>query len=196
MELIKYNSIAISGVHGIGKDKLCSDLLTTFPNSFVLPKSTTDRQRRESDDDDRYVFLAPEEYTTCLISGAFITSITLGDGTRRAWSYEEIEKTQELQKIPIFLVATSTIVEHKDNFPNTCSVYLKPATLEIPYYNLVNYRKENPDKIKYFMGAAREELIGLTRYKHFFDRVYVIPNINYDFSLIVRSVGDIFGLHI
>ena len=165
--------VIISSPSGGGKNTLINSLLKKN-NKVEHSVSTTTRNRRKVERaDDPYYFVSREEFEKMIAENKFLEWAKILDqyyGTTLA----EVERIFSHGHIAILDIDIQGAVQIKNKYPEVCTIFIEPPSLDILAERLRRRGTETEEQIQERLSLAKEELLHKDKYDH------VILNDNLD----------------
>ena len=157
--------LIISSPSGGGKNTLINALIKQN-NRVEHSISTTTRAKRAVERaDDPYYFVTREEFEKMIAEDKFLEWAKVLDqyyGTTRA----EVDRIFAKNHIAILDIDTQGAMQLKKKYPEVCTVFIEPPSLEILAERLRKRGTETEEQIQQRLTLARRELPHKSEYDH------------------------------
>ena len=148
----------VTGTSGAGKGTLEKALLVQIPG-LALAVSATTRERREGEEDGReYWFISDEEFDEKLRAGEFLEYVEFPWGQRSGTLRSEIDRIQDVGKIPLLDLEPMGALEVKNTVPGAVTIFVEAPSFEENERRLRARATESEGEIEERLDLAREQL--------------------------------------
>ena len=175
--------LILSGFSGVGKGTVIQQLLTEYPEKYVVSVSATTRKPREGEADGReYFFKTVEEFEKMIAEDALIEHAQyVGNyyGTPKAYVEEQLDKGNNV----ILEIEIQGAMNIKRMFPDAVLMFITPPSAAELEKRLRGRGTEDEATIKARLSRAAEEAEGVEDYD------YIV--INDEVDLCVGRIHDI-----
>lgn len=157
--------IIISSPSGGGKNTLINALIKQNKNVEHSISTTTRPPRVVERADDPYYFVSREEFEKMISNGMFLEWAKVLDhyyGT----TLSEVERIFSHGHIAILDIDIQGAMQLKEKYPEVCTVFIEPPSLEILAERLSNRGTETKEQIKGRLELAKVELEHKDQYDH------------------------------
>ncbi len=157
--------ILLTGPSGVGKGTLVRHLLAGHPELFVSISATTRLPRPNEAHGIHYYFLTKAAFSNQIQQGEFLEwAEYLGNfyGTPRQPVCEKLD-----QGIDVLLeIEVQGAMQVMTNFPQVCSVFILPPSLQVLEDRLTERQTEQPELIQKRLAKATEEITQAPHFTH------------------------------
>ena len=172
----------ISGFSGVGKGTLVRELLSRYPDQYVLSISATSRAPRAGEQEGvHYFYRTREEFMDLIRQDAFLEYANYNGnfyGTPRKFVEEQLDAGRNV----ILEIEVQGGFQIKSRFPETVLLYVIPPSAEELVKRLKNRNTETNEEIRRRLERAVIEADAITQYD------YVV--INDDFETCLNEMHE------
>jgi guanylate kinase len=149
--------VVVTGPSGAGKGTLERAVLARMPE-LALAISATTRPRRASEEDGReYWFISDREFDERIRAGEFLEWVTYVSGHRYGTLRSEIDRIQELGKVPLLDLEIEGALHVRDTVPGALTIFVNAPTFDELERRLRERATESSGEIEERLALAREQ---------------------------------------
>jgi guanylate kinase len=149
--------VVVTGTSGAGKGTLEKRLLERMPELELAVSATTREQRPGEKDGREYWFISAEEFAQRVNAGAFLEYVDLPWGARSGTLRSEIDRIQELGKVPLLDLETEGALRVQETIPGSVTIFVDAPTFEELERRLRERATESSGEIQVRLELAREQ---------------------------------------
>ncbi|NKB34633.1 MAG: guanylate kinase [Pseudomonadales bacterium] len=172
----------ITAPSGAGKTTLVNELVSQDENLCVSISHTTRPARPGENDSVDYHFIEKPEFMGMLSDGDFLESAEVYGhhyGTSQLWVNEQLKQGLDV----ILEIDWQGAAQIRNLFPNSCSIFILPPSIETLTKRLQERAQDDSDTIESRMQQARSVI------EHVAEADYVV--VNDDFEIALQDIGAI-----
>lgn len=185
--MAKGKLVTVTAPSGAGKTTLVSALVKNDDSLSVSVSHTTRPKRPNETDGVNYHFIEEAEFLDMLQDGDFLESAEVYGhryGTSQSWVNEQLNEGKNI----ILEIDWQGAAQVRNLYPDTCSIFILPPSLEELTARLHERAQDDEDTIEDRMKEARGVI------EHVCEAEYVVVNDEFERALedmraIVRAIG-------
>ena len=122
--------VVVTGTSGAGKGTLEKLLLARMPELELAVSATTREQRPGEQNGREYWFISADEFEERVQKGEFLEYVDLPWGARSGTLRSEIDRIQELGKVPLLDLETEGALRVQESIPGSVTFFVDAPTFE------------------------------------------------------------------
>jgi guanylate kinase len=155
----------VTGPSGAGKGTLIKGLLERVADLEVAVSATTRPQRPGEEDGREYWFLADDEFTARIESGAFLEYVAYVSGRRYGTLRSEIERIADVGKVCVLELELEGALRVQDEVPGSVTIFIAADVPELER-RLRDRATESTGEIGERIALARAQLEQAHRFRY------------------------------
>ena len=165
--------VVVTGTSGAGKGTLEKLLLARMPELELAVSATTREQRPGEQNGREYWFISADQFEERVQKGEFLEYVDLPWGARSGTLRSEIDRIQELGKVPLLDLETEGALRVQESIPGSVTFFVDAPTFEELERRLRERATESSGEIQVRLSLAREQ----QRLRDRFDYAIVNDNV-------------------
>jgi guanylate kinase len=149
--------VVVTGTSGAGKGTLEKLLLARMPELELAVSATTREQRPGEQNGREYWFISAEEFERRVQKGDFLEYVDLPWGARSGTLRSEIDRIQDLGKVPVLDLETEGALRVQESIPGSVTFFVDAPTFEELERRLRERATESSGEIQVRLALAREQ---------------------------------------
>jgi guanylate kinase len=149
--------VVVTGTSGAGKGTLEKLLLARVPELELAVSATTREQRPGEQNGREYWFVSADEFERRVQNGDFLEYVDLPWGARSGTLRSEIDRIQDLGKVPLLDLETEGALRVQESIPGSLTFFVDAPTFEELERRLRARATESSGEIQERLGLAREQ---------------------------------------
>jgi len=149
--------VVVTGTSGAGKGTLEKLLLARMPELELAVSATTREQRPGEQNGREYWFISADEFEERIRKGEFLEYVDLPWGARSGTLRSEIDRIQELGKVPLLDLETEGALRVQQSIPGSVTFFVDAPTFEELERRLRERATESSGEIQVRLALAREQ---------------------------------------
>jgi guanylate kinase len=149
--------VVVTGTSGAGKGTLEKLLLARMPELELAVSATTREQRPGEQNGREYWFISPDEFEERVQKGDFLEYVDLPWGARSGTLRSEIDRIQDLGKVPLLDLETEGALRVQESIPGSVTFFVDAPTFEELERRLRERATESSGEIQVRLALAREQ---------------------------------------
>jgi guanylate kinase len=149
--------VVVTGTSGAGKGTLEKLLLARMPELDLAVSATTREQRPGEQNGREYWFISADEFAERVRKGEFLEYVDLPWGARSGTLRSEIDRIQELGKVPLLDLETEGALRVQQSIPGSVTFFVDAPTFEELERRLRERATESSGEIQVRLALAREQ---------------------------------------
>jgi guanylate kinase len=149
--------VVVTGTSGAGKGTLEKLLLARMPELELAVSATTREQRPGEQNGREYWFIGPDEFEERVQKGDFLEYVDLPWGARSGTLRSEIDRIQDLGKVPLLDLETEGALRVQESIPGSVTFFVDAPTFEELERRLRERATESSGEIQVRLALAREQ---------------------------------------
>lgn len=149
--------VVVTGTSGAGKGTLEKLLLARMPELELAVSATTREQRPGEQNGREYWFISADEFEERVRKGEFLEYVDLPWGARSGTLRSEIDRIQELGKVPLLDLETEGALRVQESIPGSVTFFVDAPTFEELERRLRERATESSGEIQVRLALAREQ---------------------------------------
>jgi guanylate kinase len=149
--------VVVTGTSGAGKGTLEKRLLARMPELELAVSATTREQRPGEQNGREYWFISADEFEERVQKGEFLEYVDLPWGARSGTLRSEIDRIQELGKVPLLDLETEGALRVQESIPGSVTFFVDAPTFEELERRLRERATESSGEIQVRLSLAREQ---------------------------------------
>jgi guanylate kinase len=155
----------VTGPSGAGKGTLIKGLLDRIPDLEVAVSATTRPQRPGEVDGREYWFLADDEFTARIESGAFLEHVAYVSGRRYGTLRSEMDRIAEEDRVCVLELELEGALRVQDEVPGSVTIFIAADVPELER-RLRDRATESTGEIGERIALARAQLEQAHRFRY------------------------------
>jgi guanylate kinase len=149
--------VVVTGTSGAGKGTLEKLLLARVPELELAVSATTREQRPGEQNGREYWFISADEFERRVQKGEFLEYVDLPWGARSGTLRSEIDRIQDLGKVPLLDLETEGALRVQESIPGSLTFFVDAPTFEELERRLRERATESSGEIQVRLALAREQ---------------------------------------
>jgi len=149
--------VVVTGTSGAGKGTLETRLLARMPELELAVSATTREQRPGEQNGREYWFISADEFEQRVQKGDFLEYVDLPWGARSGTLRSEIDRIQDLGKVPLLDLETEGALRVQESIPGSVTFFVDAPTFEELERRLRARATESSGEIQVRLALAREQ---------------------------------------
>jgi guanylate kinase len=149
--------VVVTGTSGAGKGTLEKRLLARMPELELAVSATTREQRPGEQNGREYWFISADEFEQRVQKGDFLEYVDLPWGARSGTLRSEIDRIQDLGKVPLLDLETEGALRVQESIPGSVTFFVDAPTFEELERRLRARATESSGEIQVRLALAREQ---------------------------------------
>jgi guanylate kinase len=149
--------VVVTGTSGAGKGTLEKLLLARVPELELAVSATTREQRPGEQNGREYWFVSADEFERRVQNGDFLEYVDLPWGARSGTLRSEIDRIQDLGKVPLLDLETEGALRVQESIPGSLTFFVDAPTFEELERRLRARATESSGEIQERLALAREQ---------------------------------------
>jgi guanylate kinase len=149
--------VVVTGTSGAGKGTLEKLLLARMPELELAVSATTREQRPGEQNGREYWFISADEFERRVQQGDFLEYVDLPWGARSGTLRSEIDRIQDLGKVPLLDLETEGALRVQESIPGSVTFFVDAPTFEELERRLRERATESSGEIQVRLALAREQ---------------------------------------
>jgi guanylate kinase len=149
--------VVVTGTSGAGKGTLEKRLLARMPELELAVSATTREQRPGEQNGREYWFISADEFEHRVQKGDFLEYVDLPWGARSGTLRSEIDRIQDLGKVPLLDLETEGALRVQESIPGSVTFFVDAPTFEELERRLRARATESSGEIQVRLALAREQ---------------------------------------
>jgi guanylate kinase len=149
--------VVVTGTSGAGKGTLEKLLLARMPELELAVSATTREQRPGEQNGREYWFISADEFERRVQQGDFLEYVDLPWGARSGTLRSEIDRIQDLGKVPLLDLETEGALRVQESIPGSVTFFVDAPTFEELDRRLRERATESSGEIQVRLALAREQ---------------------------------------
>jgi guanylate kinase len=149
--------VVVTGTSGAGKGTLEKLLLARMPELELAVSATTREQRPGEQNGREYWFISADEFERRVQKGEFLEYVDLPWGARSGTLRSEIDRIQDLGKVPLLDLETEGALRVQESIPGSVTFFVDAPTFEELERRLRERATESSGEIQVRLALAREQ---------------------------------------
>ena len=149
--------LVVTGTSGAGKGTLEKLLLARMPELELAVSATTREQRPGEQNGREYWFISADEFERRVQQGDFLEYVDLPWGARSGTLRSEIDRIQDLGKVPLLDLETDGAIRVKETIPGAVTIFVDAPTFEELERRLRERATESSGEIQERLDLGRKQ---------------------------------------
>jgi guanylate kinase len=149
--------VVVTGTSGAGKGTLEKLLLARMPELELAVSATTREQRPGEQNGREYWFITPDEFEERVQEWKFLEYVDLPWGARSGTLRSEIDRIQDLGKVPLLDLETEGALRVQESIPGSVTIFVDAPSFEELERRLRERATESSGEIQVRLSLAREQ---------------------------------------